>query len=296
MADDSRLCRDPVGFLRLANPPSVDELRDFYSKKYFQTEQGNYQKSYTADELKYINLKIEQKAYRINELREGVSGRLLDVGCGEGFVLSWFGAKGWSVEGIDYSTAGIEANNPEFAEKLDAGDLFDLLDQRIKNREMYDVVWLDNVLEHVLDPMRLLESIKSIVMLGGVVVVTVPNDSSAYQEMLLERGHITKRFWIAIPDHISYFNYSTLVRAVKVAGWNCCDVLADFPIDLFLLHPASNYVLDRTKGKEAHKARLELEILLANQPIEYVNAYYASMARVGLGRQLTVFLQKKTAT
>jgi SAM-dependent methyltransferase len=180
--------------------------------------------------------------------------------------------------------------NPRLRDKTAVGDVFELLDERITSGSRYQLVWLSNVLEHVLDPVALMRSLRRLVTEDGVLVVTVPNDGSPLQESLLENGDIRERFWIAIPDHLSYFDAESLRRVGAHTGWRCRKILADFPVDIFLLHPGSNYAVDRAQGEAAHRARVRLELLLDEAGHDRVNAFYAAMAAVGLGRQLTAFL------
>lgn len=288
---DPRLKRHALGFLQVENLPTPEELAAYYSRQYYQSEQGNYRKSYPEEERRFLNLKIEQKAALVDELRANrPPGRLLDVGCGEGFALAWFQKHGWQVEGIDHSTAGIAAMHPELAPCVRNGDLFELLDGYIARGERYDAVWLSNVLEHVLDPVKLLTMLRGIVSETGVLIVTVPNDGSVFQEMLLANGHIPNRFWIAIPDHISYFDYDSLKHTAEATGWNARQIIGDFPIDLFLLHDGSNYVKDRANGPAAHQARIRMELILGRHSSARINSFYGELARVGLGRCLTAFL------
>jgi SAM-dependent methyltransferase len=284
------LRRHPLGFLQVASAPSAEELKAYYAGIYFQAEKGSYRKAYSADERAYFDLKISQKADLIATLRGCDPGSLLDVGCGEGFVLDWFAKAGWSVHGIDHSVAGLQAMNPRMLPNVAVGDLFGLLQERIAQGRQYDLVWLSNVLEHVPDPVDLLESLRRLVAAGGTLVVTVPNDGSAYQERLLSEGEVAERFWIAIPDHLAYFTYESLVSVAHATGWTPHEVLADFPIDWFLLHAGSNYVRDRAQGPAAHQARVRMELMLGERPAGAVNRFYSALARVGLGRNLTAFL------
>jgi hypothetical protein len=205
--------------------------------------------------------------------------------------MAFFAARGWSVEGLDYSSAGLEAFHPELADALTCGDLFEVLDQRTASGERYQLVWLSNVLEHVLDPLALLESLRSLVADDAVLVVTVPNDGSVLHESLLETGDITERFWIAIPDHVSYFTAQSLRRTAAATGWDCLDLVGDFPIDIFLAHEGSNYVRDRAKGGGAHRARLRLERIIGMAGCAAANRFYSALAEVGLGRNITAFLR-----
>lgn len=214
---------------------------------------------------------------------------MLDVGCGEGFAMAYFRRLGWVVQGCDFSSVGVQAMNPECMDVLNTGDVFQLLHERATAGQRYDLLWLNNVLEHVLDPLALMHQMRSLLADDGVLVVTVPNDFSDLQNHLIVRGHIPRPFWVALPDHLSYFDASSLEKVGDVTGYSCQRLLADFPIDWFLLHPGSNYVVNKAQGAAAHLARIQLENLLLAKPVEAVNDYYEAMARLGLGRQITAF-------
>ena len=280
----------PLGYLEPLEKPTADELRDYYAERYYQQGKGNYRASYPLEELRYIEAKLRQKRQRLEEMRGPAPGRLLDVGCGEGFALAHFQRAGWKVEGLDYSEAGVNAMNPNCRPCVTVGDINVLLEERLESSVRYDAVWLTHVLEHVIEPLALLRRLRALLVPGGLAVVTVPNDFSALQQHLLNTGLVAQPYWIALPDHLAYFDHASLVATSEAAGWRCLDVLADFPIDWFLLHAGSNYVRDRSLGGGANQARITLENLLDQQPIAALNAFYSAMASVGIGRNLTAFL------
>lgn len=285
--NDPRLVKTKEGFYQVADLPSNQELTDYYAGLYYQTNRGSYRAEYSQREREYFDILIARDAHLVAKIRGNKPGTMLDVGCGEGFALSWFDRHGWTVEGLDFSSAGIAAMNPHMADKADQGDVFALLAARIAAGRTYDLVWLTNVLEHVIDPPGLLESLGKLVSPGGVLLLTVPNDGSAFQEMLLETGRIDERFWVAIPDHLAYFTSDSLRTIAAATGWTCHDIIAGFPVDLFLLHSGSNYIRDKEAGPIAHQARIEMEHLLSHRPAEDVHAFLTAMATVGLGRTLT---------
>lgn len=290
--EDSRLRRHELGFLEVADKPSPHALAAYYEKTYYQNESSSYRKRYSTLETEVIGLRIAQRAAQVSALSgRHACGSMLDVGCGEGFVISHYLALGWRVAGIDFSRAGVEQMNPNCLPFVQQGDVFQLLDARIAAGEKFDLVWLGNVLEHVLDPVGLLCSLRQLVADEGLLVATVPNDGSAYHEALLEGGDIPERFWIAIPDHISYFTADSLWRIASAAGWQCLALQGDFPIDFYLAHEGSNYVADRSRGPAAHQARLRLERLISAAGLGAANRFYASLAEVGLGRNITAFLR-----
>lgn len=279
-----------LGFLQIDPLPTPAELTEFYEKLYYQdSKSSTYQHSYSSEELQYINNKIAQKANILFKKTKS-PGRLLDVGCGEGFVLAYFLKFGWSVYGIDYSDFGINNLNPDLAANFEKGDIYTIIDKKIKDGEKFEILWLGNVLEHVPDPIGLLINLKKLLQDDGNLVITVPNDGSKYQDLLLNEGFVNRKWWVAYPDHLSYFNNESLKSICEFAGYNVCELLGDFPIDFFLLHSGSNYINDTSKGKLAHQARVRMENFISNNGIDDANQFFSSLAKVGLGRDLTIFL------
>lgn len=291
---DQRLRKHPLEFWEIACKPTPQELQQYYANKYYQEAKGSYELEYGKDELLYFQAKLEQKyAVLRHSLPQGCEsrGRLLDVGCGEGYTLAFFREKGWSVKGVDFSSAGVESKNPGCIDALVTGDIFAQLKAEISASETYDVVWLQNVLEHVLDPLDLLRSLRTLVSPGGLAVVTVPNDCSVTQRGALIHQHIDSAFWVAPPDHLNYFDSDSLANAANETGWDLVEMLGDFPVDWFLFHAGSNYVRNKSAGKEAHKARVQIENLIHEQPIEDVIRFWSATAKLGFGRANTAFLR-----
>lgn len=291
-ASDNRLRIHELGFMEAIDRPSPEDLRFYYSERYFEIESGNYRRSYTHDELNSIHSRVRRRsAHALQLIGRSGSGKMLDVGCGEGFVLAHFAEIGWEVSGIDFSRSGVEAMNPGVAHLVESGDLFERLGARTASGQTYDVLWLENVLEHVLDPVALLGALEALLTNDGLLVVTVPNDGTHYQEDLLARGQIDERWWINIPDHLSYFDAPSLKAAAEATGWQCLDIQADFPIDWFLALESSNYVRDPSLGAEANNARIQIERAISANGDSVANKFYSVLAELGLGRNITVYLK-----
>lgn len=284
------------GYYEIENKPSEEELSSYYAKKYYQNGAiSTYRHEYPEAELKYFRSKIEQKYTFLIEkglLKENGKYKLLDVGCGEGFTLNFFHKKNWDVVGLDFSSFGCSNFHPNCLQHVIEGDIYKNLDQLIEKGTEYDLIWLDNVLEHVLAPLDLLNRLKKVVSKNGVLIIEVPNDFSIVQNRLFEKGTLKERNWVITPDHLSYFNLQGLNNLCKDASWSNIGSMADFPIDWFLFNEHSNYYADKAKGKAAHEARVELENLIHEQDRKKTIRLFEALSDIGLGRQIIGFYKK----
>lgn len=298
MTSDMNLIKNEYGYFEIADKPTADELEAYYAEKYYQDGCGSYEASgYTDEETTYFFNKIEQKylaAITASPALKGGKQRFLDVGAGEGWAMKFFSNLGWECVGLDFSEYGCEANNPDQKNLLITGDIFENLKELIKKGEKYDLILLDNVLEHVLDPKELLESLHRIIENNGVLIVEVPNDFSVLQQHLFKKEHISKQFWVVVPDHLHYFNKNGLAALASDAGWLASKVISDYPIDFNLLNINTNYVNNPAVGKSCHKERVEVENLLHSISPEKTNTLYEALADLGLGRELTAVLLPKS--
>lgn len=166
---------------------------------------------------------LERNAYLINEdefLRcfENLTGqfepfakpggRLLDVGCGAGFMMRVARQHGFDVMGCDVSDW---ANQHGRAEGFDVR--VGLLEELAYPAEEFDVVVCNHTLEHVSSPIPFLSEINRILRVEGILVLGVPNIDSLMSRIMRER-------WGSIlPDqHLWHFTPQTLSTMVERSG------------------------------------------------------------------------------
>lgn len=291
MSPFQNIKQHPFGFYQVEDIPSAAELAEYYSQKYYQEAKGSYEVSYNTDEINHIREKIRFRWSLVEHHFDGC-GKLLDVGCGEGFTLAYFKKLGWKVKGLDFSTAGIEAQNPDVLQELLVGDVFANLAAQVARGETFEIIWLQNVLEHVIDPVGLMESLVPLLKKKGVLVVTVPNDFSELQLRALSDGKVNRPYWVAPPDHLSYFSAESLRRIGAETGWYCDELIADFPVDWFVYNKRANYIEDPSCGKAAHFARVEIENMLLSKDKFHLKQMYTALANLGMGRDITAFFRR----
>jgi SAM-dependent methyltransferase len=208
---------------------------------------------------------------------------------GEGFLLNHFVEKGWDACGVDFTNHGIKHFFPDLLNRVVTGDAYRLLDEYCETGTGFDMVVCANVLEHVLDPVALLNRLKRILNKGGICRISVPNDGSWLQEEIVNRGFAKPHFYLAPPEHLHYFTVDSLRNVFHRCGFDVVDILGEFPIDLFLLNADSCYTQDGSKGRNCHFARVAFEMGLWRQSIGKVIDFRRGCAAAGVGRNLVVY-------
>ena len=113
-------------------------------------------------------------------LPESGGGRLLDVGCGVGTISLELQNRGFEVYGIDFSAVAIE----KAREKDINAVLCDVDADGIPFEDCYfDVAWAGDIVEHVFDPIFLLEEISRVLKPTGKVLISTPNDMDVYRRI-----------------------------------------------------------------------------------------------------------------
>lgn len=200
---------------------------------------------------------------------------------------------GLSVLGLDFSKEGIERFHPHLLPFFEQGNIYELLEEKVQIKSKFDFLILANVVEHVRDPIRLLEKIKKIIHLNSILVVVAPNDFSPLHKLLLEYKKITKKFWLCYPDHLSYFNKESMSNLLCDLGFKIHSVVADNPVDLNLLNDNSNYIEDTSKGKNIHFFRVKSDIFLGSLNPDKLLQIYELLGSMGVGRDLNYYCSIK---
>lgn len=122
------------------------------------------------------------------------AGRVLDVGCGIGDLLRYRPG----TAGVDVNVRAVEwCRSQGLDARLMAADTIPYGDNAFQG------VMLDNVLEHLLQPLPLLKEVHRVLTPGGVLVVGVPG----------------RRGYDSDPDHKVYYNERALKGLIGAAGY-----------------------------------------------------------------------------
>jgi SAM-dependent methyltransferase len=150
----------------------------------------------------------------------GAPGRMLEIGCGRGELMVGAAKKGWEVCGVEMTE--------EFARVAHAGGVnvehSSVEDSKLLN-ETYDVIVMAAVLEHLYDPIRILNRVHGALRPGGLVFIDVPNELSLTMRVgnlyMRLRGHnwavnLSPTF---SPFHVVGFSPESLKRVLDSTGF-----------------------------------------------------------------------------
>jgi 2-polyprenyl-3-methyl-5-hydroxy-6-metoxy-1,4-benzoquinol methylase len=278
----------------IAEPrPTQDELDSFYRDQYYGAGvSATYQVQYTDDEVAHKRLRAATTVEAINQRLGGrTSATFLEIGSGEGFLLDAAMQRGWKCRGVDFQRAPVETFNPATLPAFTEAHPGQFLDGLIGRQEKFSLIALQNVLEHALEPDLLMQGIRRILEPGGLFFMQVPNDFSRIQAAAKTKGLIDGEYWFLPPQHLNYFNTENLRTYVEGGGFKIVDAFADFPIEFYLWGNNSNYTRDKTLGQFAHRARVELDLLMAESGIVRYLDFCRALHGVGMGRNICVLLQ-----
>ncbi len=287
-----KLVKNEIGYYEISPKPTPEYLSEYYNQKYWgnKEEQGNPRSGeYTQAEIDHRIIAIDETLQYVSK----TSKKLLEAGFGEGFFLNYFYQLGWDIEGVDFTDHGLMQFHPHLREKVVISDLFLYIDQILNQGKTYDLVICNNVIEHIINPVSMLEKFKNLLTKDGICRIVVPNDGSWLQHEVISKGYADQDFWVAAPDHLNYFNVDSFRKVLELTGLEIIDLLGEFPVDIFLLNSHSNYMSDRSKGKEAHFARIGFENTLHQRSPQALTDFRRSCASAGIGRDIIAYCRRK---
>lgn len=288
-----KVIQDPIwGYRRLDPIPSDESLVQFYESQYYDLirkggrgpdirrlmaggEKAEREREWLANTL-YADI-----AYFVGEYAPGK--RVLDVGCGMGELVSYLGRVGFQACGIEPS-----AKAAEMAKSYGLQVFQTTLEEFVGHRPFpFDAITFLNVLEHVPDPVRVIQLAKNLLDPEGVICTWVPNDFNDLQ-IAAQRAKGKSPYWIAIPDHINYFDFSSLEFLLKKLGFEVVYAQGNFPMEVFLLM-GDEYIGNPTIGEQCHWKRVRFEMSISK---ELRRRIYKALAEVGVGRHIFMVAKK----
>ncbi|MBN2370247.1 MAG: class I SAM-dependent methyltransferase [Vicinamibacteria bacterium] len=181
-----------------ANPrPVPRQLQEGYAR----TEDADY-----AREASSRSINAHISLHTIKKFKE--RGRLLDVGCATGYFLN--------AARLSFEPCGVEPSRwaGRFAREVLSIDVQQgSLEEADLQDDWFDVVTMNDVIEHLTDPRSCLEKARRLLHAQGLLYIVTPNIASLSARLL--RG----RWWGLRPAHLYYFSPKTLKAMLAETGF-----------------------------------------------------------------------------
>ena len=146
----------------------------------------------------------------VADLPAGKPGRLLDLGCGDGDLMRAAQDREWNAEGVDFDPASVE-----FARRRGLNVHLGSLVSQDYAAEQFDAIVMSHVVEHLSDPIGVLQECHRVLKPGGRLILATPNVGSQFHRKF-------GKHWVHLdpPRHLYLFGVNTLTEVVRRSRFN----------------------------------------------------------------------------
>ena len=272
----------PCGFRHALPLPEPAALEQAYREAYYAEEKPTFL-SHAGEDQAWAELAQTDRLEIFERSLPPSRRTLLDIGSGPGFFLKTAKNRGWRAVGIEPSrqaAAHARQLGVEIVEGFFNADTAPGLGR-------FDVVHMNNVLEHVPDPRKLIDLARDRLTSGGIVCINVPNDFSPFQ-LAASAAQNTRQWWLAPPHHLNYFDFASLGGLLERFGFQVIERTTSFPMEAFVMM-GDNYIDDPALGRACHNKRKTFDLALETAGLKSARrAFYRALAHAGLGREAVV--------
>lgn len=188
------------GFVFLANDPAIPYDEDYLENELVLTTTHSWTHFKTKERLAAIQKYVPPNG--------GAS--FLDIGIGDGLLLSMAEQAGYLTFGLDVNPAGVDQARKRYGLKSDIRT--EPLESAFPG-EKFDVVHYNEVIEHVRQPLVLLRWSHEHLAEKGLLIIQTGNIDSLASRL---KGEVWDYYR---PMHVSYFSTTTLAFALRRAGF-----------------------------------------------------------------------------
>ena len=274
---------ESCGFRHIDPLFTTDQLQKFYESEFYESERPDYFERMEADRDWWM-----LRYHHYYELLEShVRGRrILDIGSGPGYFLDAGRERGWQVLGFEPSRAAADYARGRGIAVVN--DFFSAAKARPQG--LFDAISMSMVLEHVRDPIQLIEEARSLLVPGGLLFVASPNDFNPLQ-MLLWKKMGFQPWWVNPKHHLNYFDTESARSFLEARRFKVLHLETSYPLENFLV-AGRNYVGNPALGRECHNERKAFEAALLRHDKAQFKALAASWAGLGIGREFIIVGKK----
>ena len=142
-------------------------------------------------------------------------GRVLDIGCGLGEMLSVFKENGWDTLGVEFNPFASDYARKNFGVSVINKSVYDF-----DESDKFDLIMMWGVLEHLYDPSGILNKCHSLLKENSLLVLEVPSSDSFLVRYSETTGKKVDRI-IEGDKHIMLFSKASFKGMLEKSGFLC---------------------------------------------------------------------------
>lgn len=217
--DNSPLYMDTI----ICSCKSCGHIFNLLSRESIEGLDKYYKDEYSAINIKSCNIDSDmpggdgenalsryRNLYELMSDRIDKQSRILDVGCASGGFLRFLNGNGYNnLFGIEPTDNYIESAKNFCIGRISKGtaEKIDLPDSSV------DIVVLDQVLEHIVSPIKAIDEAYRVLSDNGLLCVAVP-DISRYSE-----STFFDFYWFLLREHVQHFDFEHLSMLGNMGGF-----------------------------------------------------------------------------
>jgi len=274
----------PCRFYHIWPHPSTNDIDALYESQYYDSANlafaDQQQRDYCwgdcayGDRLDIVEAILQKR------------GKLVDVGSGAGMFMTVASRRGWACTGIEPSIQATAYSRERGHNVIHLPFTKEV--QEAVGR--VDFVNMANVLEHVIDPVAMLLTARQILVPGGCLVVSVPNDFNPLQTACVRAAGLGP-WWVAPDHHINYFTFPSMNLLLARSGFDVVDQHSSFPLEAFVIM-GDNYIGNPSIGRACHEKRIRFDLALTQVEPAFRQSFYRALGSVGVGREIICYAQR----
>ncbi len=202
------ICKD-CGLIQINPRMRQKNYNQFYKVEYNKLYRGRDAPTKDFFNSRYLRGKRIYN-YLKNNLKINLSDlRVFEIGTASGGILNYFKEKGNEVYGCDLDPKYIEFGRDKYNLHLEIGTI-----ENVVLPWTPDIVIYSHVLEHILDPVKELTKLRSMINENTIIYIEVPG-----LRYMKDYGHGDFLNWVVIA-HVYYFTLTTLRNLMNKTGYD----------------------------------------------------------------------------
>jgi len=157
---------------------------------------------------------LHAQYFNEEENSRGKLQKVLDIGCGVAHTLAQMQELGWITMGLDFSDDAIAENKKLYPEltRIYKADVMEL------EGATFNLIWMNNVLEHIHNPRPLLNKLWELLKDGGILSVQIPDLDNWRRLLYMGKWEGVNTSYAG--EHSILYDRKTLIWMMQEHGFN----------------------------------------------------------------------------